>query len=56
VLGEGASRKHPELIAAYMQTAAMDFAGGIVAQQIRAGLDNIAKKITDGIDNLAGAL
>jgi hypothetical protein len=46
-LGQGTARKHPELIAAYIQTAAMDFAGGIIAQQIRAGLDHIAEVLEE---------
>jgi hypothetical protein len=46
-LGLGEARKHPELIAAYMQAAALDFGAAIIAQQIRAGLQDIADGITD---------
>jgi hypothetical protein len=44
LLGKGAARQHPELVAAYMQTASIDMAGATIAQQIRAGLDEIAAR------------
>jgi hypothetical protein len=46
-LGKNAARQHPELVAAYMQAASIDLAGATIAQQIRAGLDEIAAAITD---------
>ena len=46
-LGKDAARQHPELVAAYMQAASIDLAGATIAQQIRAGLDEIAAAITD---------
>jgi len=46
-LGKDAARQHPELVAAYMQAASIDMAGATIAQQIRAGLDEIAAAITD---------
>jgi len=33
-LGKGYAKAHPELIGAFMQTAALDFAAGIVAKMI----------------------
>jgi hypothetical protein len=42
LLGEGYAKAHPELIAAYMQTAALDYGASIIAQQIRAGLGDSA--------------
>jgi hypothetical protein len=45
LLGKGEASKHPELIAAYMQTAATDFGAAIIAQQLRAGLEEIAERV-----------
>jgi hypothetical protein len=40
LLGKGYAAKHPELIAAYMQTAAIDFATGIAVNLLgRRGVD-----------------
>lgn len=33
-LGEGYAKKHPELIAAFMQTSALDFGAAIIARAI----------------------
>jgi hypothetical protein len=44
-LGEGAAEKYPQIVAAYMQTAAIDYTGAILAQQVRLGLDAIAGAI-----------
>ena len=49
IFGRGTAKKHPELVAAYIQTASIDLAGAIIAQQIRAGLDHIAEEIRDGL-------
>jgi hypothetical protein len=48
-LGKGFAREHPELIAAFMQAASTDCAGTILAQQIRAGLENLG----DAVDKLS---
>ena len=52
ILGDGAARKHPELIAAFMQTAALDLGFATLAQQLRAGLDACA----DAYDEAGGGL
>lgn len=56
VLGTGTARKHPELIAAYLQTAAIDCGATIIAQQVRAGLEDIADATSNGLQNIADAL
>ena len=46
LLGKGYAKQHPELIAAYMQTAAIDFGTAIIARAIESVatvLDNIEK-------------
>jgi hypothetical protein len=35
MLGRGYARQHPELIAAYMQTAAIDFGAAVIARAIQ---------------------
>lgn len=45
IFGLGISREHPELVAAYVQAAAMDFGAASIARHIRAGLDAIAGQI-----------
>jgi hypothetical protein len=39
--GAGYAKQNPALVAAYMQTAAADYAATVTAQQIRAGLEHI---------------
>ena len=51
--GKRAARQHPELVAAYMQAASIDMAGAIIAQQIKAGLDEIATTIANHTDRTA---
>jgi hypothetical protein len=46
LLGKGYAKQHPELIAAYMQTAAIDFGAAVIARAIESvstALDNIEK-------------
>jgi hypothetical protein len=43
--GEGFAAEHPELVVGFMQTAAIDFHGAVVAQQVRAGLNDLGDKI-----------
>jgi hypothetical protein len=45
IWGEGYAKQHPELVGAYIQTAAMDFGANIIAQQVRAGLEEIAEAV-----------
>ena len=40
-LGKGYAQAHPELIAAFMQTSALDFTAGVVARAIEAVADAI---------------
>jgi hypothetical protein len=49
-LGKDAARKHPEIVAAFVQAAAIDEVGSVIAQQIRAGLDAIAAAIESHAD------
>ena len=50
MLGEGYAAKHPELIGAYMHTASFDLGTAVLAQQIRAGLDNLAYETAFAIE------
>jgi hypothetical protein len=43
ILGDGYAAKHPELIGAFMQTAALDFAAGIIGKTI--------ERVADAIDD-----
>jgi hypothetical protein len=45
ILGEGAARSCPELIAAYLNAAALDGGMTLIAQQIRLGLKEIAGEL-----------
>jgi hypothetical protein len=61
LLGEGTARKHPELIAAYMQAAAIDGAALTIGRQISDSLDAIADAIgrtglQSHLDNIARGL
>jgi hypothetical protein len=47
-LGDGYASKHPELIAAYMQTAAIDLGSAIIARTL--------EKIGMAADSIAGVL
>lgn len=41
VLGKGYAKAHPELIAAYMQTSAIDLAGAVIAR----ALDGLPERV-----------
>lgn len=41
------AKKHPELLAAFMQTPALDFAAGIIARTIQDGMSEISHAITE---------
>ena len=68
LLGDGYAKQHPELIAAYMQTAALDLGAVIIAKETSAGLEEIAcaileiwrvqwdNEIAQAIQNIAGML
>lgn len=43
-LGQGYAKAHPELVAAYMQTAAIDFATTFGMQGVASALDRIAQR------------
>ncbi len=47
--GDGFSAKHPELVGAFMQTAAQDYHTAIIAQQIREGLLEAGTTVSQGI-------
>jgi hypothetical protein len=42
-LGVGYAQVHPELLAAYMQTAALDYMAGFLAKEIGGALERIAE-------------
>jgi hypothetical protein len=46
LLGKGYAKQHPELIAAYMQTAAIDLSGSIIARAIE-GVERALGQIAD---------
>jgi hypothetical protein len=45
MLGKGYAKAHPELVAGYMHTCALDFGAGIIARAIE-HLDNIAQALS----------
>lgn len=49
--GDGFAEKHPELIAAFMQTAILDLQGAVLAQQIREGIQEAANTISQGLQS-----
>ena len=58
LFGDGYAEEHPELIGAYMRTAAADFGAAIVAKESHKGLEEIAcalDDISDSIDKLSTA-
>jgi hypothetical protein len=52
-LGEGYAAKHPELIAAFMQTSALDYGAGVIARAIE-GVSGAIESLYQAIEN-AGA-
>lgn len=44
--GRGYAKRHPELVAAFLAASENNFSIATLAQQIRAGLDNIADSLT----------
>jgi hypothetical protein len=50
LLDEGYAKDHPELLAAYMKTAAMDLFTAVISREINKGLNGIAEAITDAND------
>lgn len=55
IFGDGTAKKHPELIAAYMNAAAIDEAGTIIAQQVRCGLEELSLSVDNLRRHLAEA-
>ena len=55
VFGEGYAEKHPELVAEFMRTAAIDF----MTASITAGIEGVAEsleKIAESIDGVANSI
>jgi hypothetical protein len=48
-LGKGFAKAHPELLAAYMHTAAADFASTFVTDQVTAALRDAAETIAEAL-------
>jgi hypothetical protein len=51
-LGDGYAKRHPELIAAYMRTAAADFQAGVIAgaiEDVSGSIEGFAEAI-EGLD------
>ena len=46
-MGAGYAKAHPELLAAYMQTAALDFMAGFLAKEVGGALERIAEILTE---------
>ena len=42
--GEGYAKEHPELVGAFIQTCAIDFLAGWLAQEIKSAIDPLAAK------------
>ena len=55
MFGEGYARKHPELVAAFMQAAAIDAAGTMISKAIEA-IDFDVSGIENAIENLEGSV
>jgi hypothetical protein len=47
LMGEGAAERYPQIVAAYLNAAAIDCGATIIAQQIRLGLDAVADEIAN---------
>jgi hypothetical protein len=55
--GEGFAKRNPALVGAFIQACAADFNYGVLAQQIRLGLEEIAGNVLPpGNENIADAL
>jgi len=58
LLGKGYAKQHPELIAAYMQTASIDFGAAVIARAIESvasALDNIERTLDNSATLFANA-
>jgi hypothetical protein len=53
-LGEGYAKQHPEVIAAFIQTAATDMAGATIGKTIQDGLEALAGAVQTIADRLEG--
>jgi hypothetical protein len=47
MLGEGFAKKHPELIGAFMQAAAVDLGSAIIAKTLQDGLERLADMLSE---------
>jgi hypothetical protein len=52
LFGEGYAKKHPSLVAGYMNTAALDFASSIQCKSTEEALELIATSLSDICDAL----
>jgi hypothetical protein len=58
-LGEGFTKKHPELIGHFMLTAALDFHAAsvqVAGQRVEDGLTNLTETTSDRVSGIADAL
>lgn len=53
VFGLGYAAKHPELVAAYMHTAALGFGAGIMAKELANAIEEVANALVQVADALA---
>ena len=53
LFGAGYARAHPDLLAAYMKTAATDFFTAIIAKELGGALEGVAMSITDAANALS---
>ena len=54
--GEGYAKKTPSLVGMFMLTAALDAGGGLLAQQIRAGLQECGSNVSKYASTISDAI
>jgi hypothetical protein len=53
-LGKGYAKAHPELVAAYMFTAAADYGATLLAQKLQDGITELSSELSDAIQSYGG--
>lgn len=51
--GDGYATKNPALVSAFLQAASMDYAGSIIAQQLREGIEHAGSAVADALGSVA---
>ena len=52
MFGEGYAKKNPELLAAFMQSAATDLHGSVFAQQVTDAIDKLTESLDSSLLNI----